>query len=65
MLGQKHFWSLGQIIEETMHVTEGLWFKSLVFNDTQLIPEGSGELLKGHHSPLIFKYQNVRPVHID
>ena len=45
--------SLGQIIEELMHVTKGLQFKSLLFNAIPHNPQGSGELLQGHHDHVI------------
>ena len=45
--------SLGQIIEEPMHVTKGLLFKSLLFNAIPHHPEVSGERLHGHRGPLV------------
>ena len=49
--------SLGQIIEELMLVTKGLWFTSMHFNAVQHDLEGSGEQLQGHNGPSCLFYR--------
>ena len=50
-------WSQGQITEELIFVTKGSGFKSLLFNAIPHNPQGSDELLEGHHGPLVTLYQ--------
>ena len=45
--------SLGQIIDDPMLVTEGLCFKSLLFNTIPHNLESSGEQLQGHHGSIV------------
>ena len=55
--------SLGQIIEDPMLVTKGLWFKSLLLNSIPHNPESSGEWLQGHHGPLVWNLASMVWVH--